>query len=83
MIIRSASPTAKAGCAVKRYGMRRPASAQRAVVPGEARANPGLRPDVDTTAADMLLDLDEELNAAGTSLVSAALQSRVRTKLQR
>jgi high affinity sulfate transporter 1 len=39
--------------------------------------------DVDTTAADMLEDLDEELNAAGTSLVFAELKERVRTKLER
>jgi MFS superfamily sulfate permease-like transporter len=32
--------------------------------------------DVDTTAADMLADLDEELNAAGTSLVFAELKER-------
>ena len=34
--------------------------------------------DVDTTAADMLDDLDEELNAAGTSLVFAELKDPVR-----
>ena len=39
--------------------------------------------DVDTTAADMLADLDEELNAAGTSLVFAELKDPVRTKLER
>jgi MFS superfamily sulfate permease-like transporter len=39
--------------------------------------------DVDTTAADMLLDLDEELNAAGISLVFAELKDPVRAKLQR
>src|SRR4051794_25718005 len=39
--------------------------------------------DVDTTAADMLEDLDEELNAAGTSLVFAELKERVRAKLER
>ena len=39
--------------------------------------------DVDTTAADMLGDLDEELNAAGTSLVFAELKSPVRAKLAR
>jgi high affinity sulfate transporter 1 len=39
--------------------------------------------DVDTTAADMLLELDEELNAAGTSLVFAELKSPVRRKLER
>jgi high affinity sulfate transporter 1 len=39
--------------------------------------------DVDTTAADMLADLDEELNAAGTSLVFAELKSPVREKLDR
>jgi MFS superfamily sulfate permease-like transporter len=39
--------------------------------------------DVDTTAADMLLDLDEELNAEGTSLVFAELKERVRHKLER
>jgi len=39
--------------------------------------------DVDTTAADMLADLDEELNAAGTSLVFAELKDPVRAKLER
>jgi MFS superfamily sulfate permease-like transporter len=39
--------------------------------------------DVDTTAADMLADLDEELNAAGTSLVFAELKEPVRAKLER
>jgi high affinity sulfate transporter 1 len=39
--------------------------------------------DVDTTAADILADLDEELNAAGTSLVFAELKDPVRTKLER
>ncbi len=39
--------------------------------------------DVDTTAADMLADLDEELNANGTSLVFAELKNPVRTKLER
>ena len=39
--------------------------------------------DVDTTAADMLADLDEELNAAGTSLVFAELKHPVRDKLER
>ena len=39
--------------------------------------------DVDTTAADMLKDLDEELNAEGTSLVFAELKDPVRHKLER
>ena len=39
--------------------------------------------DVDTTAADMLADLDEELNANGISLVFAELKDPVRTKLER
>ncbi|HUE27638.1 MAG TPA: sulfate permease [Solirubrobacteraceae bacterium] len=39
--------------------------------------------DVDTTAADMLADLDKELNAAGTSLVFAELKDPVRDKLER
>src|SRR6202020_3110045 len=39
--------------------------------------------DVDTTAADMLKDLDEELNVAGTSLVFAELKDPVRDKLER
>jgi high affinity sulfate transporter 1 len=39
--------------------------------------------DVGTTAADMLADLDEELNAAGTSLVFAELKDPVRAKLER
>src|SRR3984885_6931852 len=38
---------------------------------------------VDTTAADMLHDLDEELNAKGTSLVFAELKDPVRAKLER
>ena len=39
--------------------------------------------DVDTTAADMLLELDTDLNAAGTSLVFAELKEPVRAKLER
>ncbi len=39
--------------------------------------------DVDTTAADMLKELDGELNAAGTSLVFAELKDPVRSKLER
>jgi high affinity sulfate transporter 1 len=39
--------------------------------------------DVDTTAADMLGDLDDELNAAGTSLVFAELKDPVRARLER
>ena len=39
--------------------------------------------DVDTTAADMLVDLDTELNAAGTFLVFAELKDPVRAKLER
>jgi MFS superfamily sulfate permease-like transporter len=39
--------------------------------------------DIDTTAADMLNDLDEELNAKGTSLVFAELKDPVREKLER
>lgn len=39
--------------------------------------------DVDTSASDMLADLDEELNAAGTSLVFAELKEGVRAKLER
>jgi high affinity sulfate transporter 1 len=39
--------------------------------------------DVDTTAADMLLDLDEELNAKGTFLVFAELKDPVRAKIER
>jgi high affinity sulfate transporter 1 len=39
--------------------------------------------DVDTTAADMLADLDEELNAAGTSLVFAELKDPVRARFER
>ena len=39
--------------------------------------------DVDTTAADMLLELDEEVNAGGTSLVFAELKDPVRAKLAR
>jgi MFS superfamily sulfate permease-like transporter len=39
--------------------------------------------DIDTTAADMLTDLDEELNESGTSLVFAELKDPVRAKLER
>jgi high affinity sulfate transporter 1 len=39
--------------------------------------------DIDTTAADMLAELDQELNAAGVSLVFAELKHVVRTKLER
>ncbi|HSX29079.1 MAG TPA: sulfate permease [Candidatus Saccharimonadales bacterium] len=39
--------------------------------------------DVDTTAADMLLTLDEELNAKGISIVFAGLKDPVRSKLER
>ncbi|MGZ6708321.1 MAG: SulP family inorganic anion transporter [Solirubrobacteraceae bacterium] len=39
--------------------------------------------DVDTTAADILRTLDEELNAEGTSLVFAELKDPVRAKLER
>jgi high affinity sulfate transporter 1 len=39
--------------------------------------------DVDTTAADMLLDLDEDLNAAGTFLVFAEMKDPVRRKIDR
>jgi high affinity sulfate transporter 1 len=39
--------------------------------------------DVDTTAADMLEALDEELNSSGTSLVFAELKDPVRAKLER
>jgi len=39
--------------------------------------------DVDTTAADMLVELDQALNAAGTSLVFAELKDPVRRKIER
>ena len=39
--------------------------------------------DVDTTAADMLEDLDEELNARGISLVFAGMKDPVRRKINR
>jgi len=39
--------------------------------------------DVDTTASDMLADLDEELNANGVSLVFAEMKTPVRTKIER
>ncbi len=39
--------------------------------------------DVDTTAADMLEDLDEELNAAGISLVFAEMKTPVQQKIER
>jgi len=38
--------------------------------------------DVDTTAADMLVDLDRELTAAGTRLMFAELQDAVRHKIE-
>ena len=39
--------------------------------------------DVDTTAADMLEDLDEELNERGISLAFAEMKDQVRDKIQR
>jgi len=39
--------------------------------------------DVDTTASDVLEDLDEELNARGISLVFAELKDPVRRKIER
>ena len=39
--------------------------------------------DVDTTASDVLEDLDEELNAQGVSLVFAELKDPVRRKIER
>jgi MFS superfamily sulfate permease-like transporter len=39
--------------------------------------------DVDTTASDMLEDLDEALNAEGISLVFAELKDPVRRKIER
>jgi MFS superfamily sulfate permease-like transporter len=39
--------------------------------------------DVDTTASDMLEDLDEALNAQGISLVFAELKDPVRRKIER
>ena len=39
--------------------------------------------DVDTTASDVLEDLDEALNAQGTSLVFAELKDPVREKIER
>jgi MFS superfamily sulfate permease-like transporter len=39
--------------------------------------------DVDTTAADMLEDLDETLNVQGISLVFAELKDPVREKIER
>ena len=39
--------------------------------------------DVDTTAADMLKDLDEDLNAVGVSLVFAEMKDPVRDKIER
>src|SRR5204863_2256022 len=39
--------------------------------------------DVDTTAADMLEDLDEALNVQGVSLVFAELKDPVRRKIER
>jgi high affinity sulfate transporter 1 len=39
--------------------------------------------DIDTTAADMLQDLDEEINAKGVSLVFAEMKDPVRRKVER
>ena len=39
--------------------------------------------DVDTTAADLLEDLDEELNARGVSLAFAEMKDPVRRKIER
>ncbi len=39
--------------------------------------------DVDTTASDMLEDLDEWLNGRGVSLVFAELKDPVREKIER
>ena len=39
--------------------------------------------DIDTTAADMLEDLDESLNAQGISLVFAEMKDPVRAKIER
>ena len=39
--------------------------------------------DIDTTAADMLEDLDERLNARGISLVFAEMKDLVRQKITR
>jgi high affinity sulfate transporter 1 len=39
--------------------------------------------DVDTTAADVLRDLDEDLNARGTNLVFAEMKDPVRRKIER
>ena len=39
--------------------------------------------DVDTTAADMLDDLDEALNARGVTLVFAEMKDPVREKIER
>ncbi len=39
--------------------------------------------DVDTTASDMLEELDEALNAQGISLVFAELKDPVRRKIER
>lgn len=39
--------------------------------------------DIDTTAADMLHDLDEDLNATGTNLVFAEMKDPVRRKVDR
>ena len=61
-------------------------------VRGMAEERPGLRwvlvaaepiTDVDTTAADMLTELDEWLNARDISLVFAEVKDRVRDKIQR
>ena len=38
--------------------------------------------DIDTTAGDMLVDLDKELNAAGIHLVFAELKSHVVEKVE-
>jgi hypothetical protein len=37
--------------------------------------------DIDTTAADMLVELDEELNATGKHLIFAELKDPVKDKI--
>jgi high affinity sulfate transporter 1 len=64
----------------------------RDLIRGLVRAEPSLRwmvvaaepiTDVDTTAADMLEELDVELNAAGINLVFAEMKDPVREKVER
>jgi high affinity sulfate transporter 1 len=81
VIFRFDAPLFFANARTFREQIRRLAEAQPAPVWIVIAAEPIT--DIDTTAADMLADLDEELNAAGISLVFAELKDPVRQKLER